>query len=40
VCQQNLEEEEAMALWLSEHLAPTTDKFLSRAAADADTAKR
>src|SRR5690606_27589176 len=40
VCQQNLEEEEAMALSLSEHLAPTTDKFLSRAAADADTAKR
>ncbi|WP_173931180.1 ferritin-like domain-containing protein [Chelativorans sp. Marseille-P2723] len=40
VCRQNLEEEEAMAEWLSEQLVPTTDRFLSRAEVDADSAKR
>jgi ferritin-like metal-binding protein YciE len=40
VCEQNLREEEAMAEWLKEHIAGTTEQFLSRAESDSDRAKR
>ncbi|WP_394892209.1 ferritin-like domain-containing protein [Mesorhizobium sp. AaZ16] len=40
VCEQNLREEIAMADWLKTHLGPTTTKFLNRAEADSDSAKR
>ena len=40
VCEENLREEVAMAEWLKNHLAPTTQMFLSRAEADRDSAKR
>jgi len=40
VCQQNLGEEEAMAEWLRDHLAPTTRMFLDRDEADSAAAKR
>lgn len=40
VCDQNLREEVAMAEWLKNHLAPTTQQFLSRAEIDKDVAKR
>src|SRR6185312_4581967 len=40
VCLQNLREEEAMAEWLGDHLAPTTKMFLSRDEADSIAAKR
>jgi len=33
-------EEVAMAEWLKENLAPTTQQFLARAEADSDSAKR
>ncbi|GLS30762.1 Ferritin-like metal-binding protein YciE [Mesorhizobium albiziae] len=40
VCEENLREEVAMAEWLKNNLAPTTQLFLSRANADRDSAKR
>src|SRR5690554_763077 len=40
VCEQILPQEEAMAKWLLEHLAPVTQQFLARDEFDADTAKR
>lgn len=40
VCKENLREEEAMAEWLKNHIAGTTEQFLARAASDADSAKR
>ena len=40
VCEENLREEVAMAEWLKNNLAPTTQTFLSRAEADQGTAKR
>lgn len=40
VCEQNLQEEIAMAEWLQDHLPQTTEQFLARAASDQDTAKR
>ena len=40
VCQQNLQEEIAMAEWLNSHLPGTTRDFLDRAAAGDPTAKR
>jgi ferritin-like metal-binding protein YciE len=40
ICDQNLREEVAMAEWLKNHLAPTTQQFLSRAEIDKDVAKR
>jgi ferritin-like metal-binding protein YciE len=40
VCEQNLREEEAMAEWLKNHIADTTEQFLSRAESDSDHAKR
>lgn len=40
VCQQNLQEEIAMADWLNTHLPGTTRDFLDRAAAGDPTAKR
>jgi ferritin-like metal-binding protein YciE len=39
-CEQNLREEVAMADWLKKHLGPTTTKFLRRAEADSNSAKR
>jgi ferritin-like metal-binding protein YciE len=39
VCRQNLQEEEAMAKWVEEHIDSLTKAFLEREAADA-TAKR
>lgn len=39
-CEQNLREEEAMAEWLKSRLGQTTQTFLTRAAADSDSAKR
>jgi ferritin-like metal-binding protein YciE len=40
VCEQNLREEEAMAEWLKNHIAETTEQFLNRAESDSDHAKR
>jgi ferritin-like metal-binding protein YciE len=40
VCKQNLQEEEEMAKWLKDHVPGTTEQFLTRAASDADSAKR
>ncbi|TIR53121.1 MAG: DUF892 family protein, partial [Mesorhizobium sp.] len=40
VCEQNLREEEAMAEWLKSNLSQVTEKFLTRAEADRDSAKR
>lgn len=40
VCQQNLQEEIAMAEWLNSHLPGTTRDFLDRAAAGDPAAKR
>jgi ferritin-like metal-binding protein YciE len=39
-CEQNLREEVAMAEWLTNHLASTTEQFLGRAERDTETAKR
>jgi ferritin-like metal-binding protein YciE len=40
VCDQNLREEIAMAEWLKNNLQATTTKFLGRAEADSESAKR
>ncbi|MBP0582564.1 ferritin-like domain-containing protein [Labrys sp. LIt4] len=40
VCQQNLREEEAMAAWLKDNLPQVTQKFLIRAEAESESAKR
>ncbi|UCI10518.1 ferritin-like domain-containing protein [Mesorhizobium sp. B1-1-8] len=40
VCEQNLREEEAMAEWLKSNLPQVTQKFLTRADADSNSAKR
>ena len=40
ICEQNLREEEAMAEWLMNNLAPTTEMFLARADTDSGDAKR
>ncbi len=40
VCEQNLEEELAMADWLIANLEPTTAMFLTMAETDGDDAKR
>jgi ferritin-like metal-binding protein YciE len=39
VCCENLQEEEAMAAWLAEHLPDLVRKYLSRSTADVE-AKR
>ena len=39
-CQQNLQEEVAMAEWLNSHLPGTTRAFLDRAAAGDPAARR
>lgn len=39
-CEQNLQEEEAMAEWLRQHLPTTTEQFLARADSGSDDAKR
>jgi ferritin-like metal-binding protein YciE len=40
VCEQNLREEEEMASWLEQHLAPVTRQFLAREEMPGATAKR
>lgn len=40
ICEQNLQEEIAMADWLKSHLPATTTQFLQRAETDSDAAKR
>jgi ferritin-like metal-binding protein YciE len=40
ICEQNLREEEAMASWLEQHLAPVTRQFLLREETPGATAKR
>ena len=40
VCEENLREEVAMAEWLQKNIPATTQKFLARYEADADSAKR
>lgn len=40
VCEQNLNEEIAMADWLQKHLPATTEQFLARNEIDGDEAKR
>ncbi len=40
VCEQNLREEEEMASWLEQHLAPVTRQFLMRDEMPGETAKR
>lgn len=40
ICRQNLEEEKAMASWLSDHAATLTSEFLIRSNFKSDAAKR
>lgn len=40
ICEQNRQEEVAMATWLKNNLESTTTKFLSRAETESDNAKR
>ncbi|MER8396187.1 DUF892 family protein [Mesorhizobium sp. M1340] len=40
VCEQNLQEEVAMADWLKSHIPSTTEQFLARAETESESAKR